>query len=98
MGQVQVMDFLNKRKMDAWLKEVSNSVRIINVATTKRWGLMLGFFGDKKSYTVTYEKLADAPLASEVQAKAQAAEERRGRFWAWVVLIIVGLVLVMKVL
>lgn len=35
---------------------MGEKVTIINVSTTKRWSIWLGFLGDAKTYTVTYEE------------------------------------------
>jgi hypothetical protein len=57
----------------------SGHIKIINLATTKQWW---GPFVDKKSYTVTYEKLAHL-AANENKERRQVAYEG---FWACVVL------------
>jgi len=80
--ELHTQDFKRMRDLDGWLLKESGHIKIINVATTKRWGIWWGPFGDKKSYTVTYEKLAHL-AANENKERRQVAYER---FWAWVVL------------
>ena len=80
--ELHTQDFKRMRDLDEWLLKESGHIKIINVATMKRWGIWWGPFGDEKSYTVTYEKLADL-AANENKERRQVAYER---FWAWVVL------------
>ena len=36
---VKAIDFKKKAPLDKWLEKNGDNVRIINVATTKRWGV-----------------------------------------------------------
>jgi hypothetical protein len=80
--QLHTQDFKRMRDLDEWLLKESGHIKIINVATTKRWGISWGPFGAEKSYTVMYEKLAEL-AANENKERRQVAYKR---FWPWVVL------------
>ncbi|HVP43271.1 MAG TPA: zinc ribbon domain-containing protein [Terriglobales bacterium] len=64
---LKVKEFRSTREYSSWLNKSGNSVRVVNVSTTKRWSLFTGFLGDNKTYTVTYE---DQPLAAAAVAGA----------------------------
>jgi len=53
----KVIEFKSKKEYEEWLEKKGDSVRIVAVNTTKRYSLMLGFLGDNKTYTVTYEEV-----------------------------------------
>lgn len=50
-----VIEFYSRAGYHRWLLNRHGQVRILSVATTKRWGFGLGFLGDAKTFTVTYE-------------------------------------------
>lgn len=53
---IQVIEFTSREELNVWLNECGDNVKVLNVATTKRWSPWTGFLGDTKSYTVTYEQ------------------------------------------
>ena len=53
----KVIEFKSRKKYEEWLEKMGNSVKIIDVNTTKRYSLTWGFLGDTKTYTITYEEL-----------------------------------------
>jgi hypothetical protein len=61
----KVAEFKTLAGYQNWLSKYGSSVTIINVSTTKRWGLLLGFFGSAKSYTVTYQTSSGASTVDQ---------------------------------
>lgn len=61
-----VDDFKSKAQLDAWLAHAATTATVVDVATTKRWGVLLGFLGDTKTYTVTYDASARITLPKQV--------------------------------
>lgn len=55
-----VIEFKSGRAYEFWLQAMGDRVRILNVSTTKRWSPWIGFLGDTKTYTVTYEQISRA--------------------------------------
>ena len=44
-----VIEFKSEQRYKAWLQRMGNTIRILNVSTTKQWSLWTGFLGDKKN-------------------------------------------------
>jgi hypothetical protein len=65
VGVVKVKEFQHQSGYAGWLRANQGKVKIINVATTKRWGLAFGLLGRAKTYTVTYEVSAETERANE---------------------------------
>ena len=84
-GVVKVKEFQHYSGYTGWLQTNQGKVKIINVATTKRWGVAFGFLGRAKTYTVTYEASAETEMADS------RAEIVRAGLIALVVLGFVGL-------
>ena len=55
-GGVGVREFSSTGQYSDWLQNFADQLTIISVNTTKRWGILTGFFGDAKTITVTYTK------------------------------------------
>ena len=53
----RTVELQSQEELDAWLADMGDSIRVINVATTpKRWSLTAGFFTNAKTFTVVYEQ------------------------------------------
>ena len=55
-GGVGVVEFRSTDQYSDWLHRNGDQLTIISVNTTKRWGILTGFFGGAKTITVTYTK------------------------------------------
>jgi hypothetical protein len=58
----KVIEFRDTDDYEAWLRAQGDRVRVVATNTTKRWTPMLGFLGNAKTYTVTYEEVSARPI------------------------------------
>lgn len=65
VGVIKVKEFQHQSGYAGWLQANQGKVKVISVATTKRWGLAFGFLGRAKTYTVTYEVSAETDKNEE---------------------------------
>lgn len=70
---------------NAWLAANGEKVKIIDVSTTKRWGYFsnpLGILSNRKTYTVTYQAPANAPVLPPSSAAKWSPKPWSKREWA----------------